>query len=379
MRILIVCSHLGVGGTETQIIALSRELVRLGHNVTIYSLNRSNPRASELAGSGVVIIADQKRVKLDLGVIYRLRRCIKSLKADIIHGFLYDGDLYARVAGAGSGAPVLNSERSDSYSLNLPQKLGMCLTRRLADGVIANSYAGAEFAKKLFGLPDDHVHVVSNGIALEAVDARIEACRVDYKVEFFGNANVRVACVVGTICPSKDYLLALDVACCLTETAPEWRVLIVGGTRAGMESYADKVQEHYRSEGLSERVRFAGLRQDVIEIMSQCDVLYSTSVQEGFPNVVLEAMAARTPVVSTEYSDIRRILPCEWQVAKSRRPEAIVSAILRAYETRKTLAEDQRRWVENNATVMAAAKALLAVYARYAGQASPSNELANVR
>lgn len=65
MRIVLVISNLIHGGAETQVIAMSRELARRGHAVAIYTLNCDNPRAIELDGSGVELVVDQKRLKLD--------------------------------------------------------------------------------------------------------------------------------------------------------------------------------------------------------------------------------------------------------------------------------------------------------------------------
>jgi glycosyltransferase involved in cell wall biosynthesis len=62
-------------------------------------------------------------------------------------------------------------------------------------------------------------------------------------------------------------------------------------------------------------VRFAGARADAPAILAQCDVQLMTSCREGFPNVVLEGMVLGVPVVSTDYSDIRHILPRARQVS----------------------------------------------------------------
>ncbi len=83
--------------------------------------------------------------------------------------------------------------------------------------------------------------------------------------------------------------------------------------------------------GLENVVAFAGLRRDVLDIVTRAaNVLFSTSLHEGFPNVVIEAMSVGTPVVSTDYSDIRLILPNDWQVVE--RPESVdlADAIVRA-------------------------------------------------
>jgi hypothetical protein len=101
MRILIVISGLGYGGAERQVVLLARELVRRGHAVLIYTLNDHVPRRAELEGTRVELVVDQKRRRLDPQVLRRLRRAIVDWRADVVHGFLFDGNVYARLAGWG--------------------------------------------------------------------------------------------------------------------------------------------------------------------------------------------------------------------------------------------------------------------------------------
>lgn len=375
MRIVIVTSSLIYGGAETQIITLSRELMRRGNAVAIYTLNRHNPRATELDRSGVEIVADQKRRPFDPGVLWRLRRFLRKFRTDVVHGFLFDGDFYSRLAAVGTGIPALNSERSDNYKLNVNQRLGHVLTRHLASGVVANSHSGARFAQTLFGLPASRVHVAWNGIDLRAIDARVGCVRDDIKQTFFGRPDVRLACLVGSIKPAKDYSLALRTADMITRAHPQWRVLFVGEQLNGGEGYKAEIMREWDRLKLQGRGAFSGLRHDAIEIVSQCDVLFSTSVNEGFPNVVLEAMAAQTPVVSTEYSDIRRILPYSWQVIGNRQPESVTEAILRASAEAADVRFAQRQWVEQNATIEISARRMEAIYRDYSRNANGSSSI----
>jgi glycosyltransferase involved in cell wall biosynthesis len=333
------------------------------------------PRASELAGSGVEVIADQKRSKLDPGVLRRLRRKILEWGADIVHGFLYDADIYVRIAAIGTRAAVLNSERSDNYEISRVQMLAHRLTRGLVDGVVANSRSGAEFAQRYFGYPGNRMHVVWNGMRVAEFEARGRSDR-DYRREFFAPGDIRIACMIGHIKPAKDYPLALQVAAALVRMAPEWRVLFLGealtqqtGYVAGRDSdteyYKRAVMQQYEALAIADKVKFAGARADAPAILAQCDVQLMTSCREGFPNVVLEGMVLGVPVVSTDYSDIRLILPRASQVVASRAPEALAAAILAAHADRAGIVAEQKRWVHEHAGIETAARALEGVYERY--------------
>ncbi|HEY2628607.1 MAG TPA: glycosyltransferase, partial [Usitatibacter sp.] len=156
----------------------------------------------------------------------------------------------------------------------------------------------------------------------------------------------------------------------------EWRVLFLGdslapvaGYKAGAHSdtseYKAAVMRHYERAGISDRVKFAGARNDLPAIVRQSDVLFVTSCREGFPNSVLEAMVLGVPVVSTDYSDIGHILPRAGQVVAARAAEEIAAAIVAAHRDRSEIAAEQARWVRANATIEKATENLERVYRQY--------------
>jgi glycosyltransferase involved in cell wall biosynthesis len=363
-----------VGGAELQLVILSRDLQRRGHKVLIYTLTDLVPRLPELKDSGVEVIIDHKRLRLDPLVIARLRRAARSWGAEVAHGWLYDGNIYTRVALRGLGIPVINSERSDNYRLSYVQRLGYALTRGWETALVANSHAGLAFASRLHRLPADRGHVVWNGIDLAA--ARLAAVAAPaLRGTLWPGREVFIACLVGTITPPKDHLLALDTAAVLHQRDPRWRFLFVGDPWRETGAYQRAVQARLRESQLENICRFTNERTDAIAHIAASDVLFSTSVLEGFPNVVLEAMACGTPVVSTEYSDIRRILPLSWQVVPQRRPELLAAAIQRAACERSSLVTAQRAWVEQHATVERSVTAMEAVYTLYATRNSTRSML----
>jgi glycosyltransferase involved in cell wall biosynthesis len=148
--------------------------------------------------------------------------------------------------------------------------------------------------------------------------------------------------------------------------ARAWRLICVGDELSrGYGGYKTEVLSERDRLQLGPFVEFVGHRRDVPEIIASSDLLLVTSVSEGFPNVVLEAMACGSAVVSTDYSDVRRILPFPEQVVGSRAEREIADAVVRCHRRRAELAKAQRRWVDRHATASASAAALLAVYAGY--------------
>jgi glycosyltransferase involved in cell wall biosynthesis len=80
---------------------------------------------------------------------------------------------------------------------------------------------------------------------------------------------------------------------------------------------------------------------------------------------VLEAMALGVPVASTDYSDIRRILPREEQVVSERSAEAMARAILRVHSMGAPISAEQKRWVREHASIEETTRELERVYLHY--------------
>jgi glycosyltransferase involved in cell wall biosynthesis len=373
LRILFVNSGLVYGGAETQLIAILRRLKQIGHEPVLYLLTRAAPRRAELDEIGVPIVLDQKRSRFDLSVIRRLRHTVRDWQPHAVHSFLFDANVYSRIACAGLPVSVLNSERNHDYSLNLAQRAIHYPTRHLADAVIANSHAGERFARRMFGFRPTDTYTVWNGIDLKKVDARVSASRANYREVFFGRTDVRLAVVVGAIKAQKDPLLALQVAEHLIDSDPGWRVAFVGAsldgsmrayrTSAGVESASlrEQVVRRWQASRHRERIEFVGQRDDVIEIIADADALFSTSHHEGFPNVVLEAMAVRTPVVSTLVSDIEDILPSDL-IVRTRDARAISASIIATQSRRGEIGAALRKWVETHATIKKSVDRLIEIY-----------------
>ena len=96
----------------------------------------------------------------------------------------------------------------------------------------------------------------------------------------------------------------------MIESAPGWlgRLPQCDLLLVGEGPLRAKIERACRRLGISERVRFAGRRADLPEILAASDLLVLPSAWEGMPNVVLEAMAAGLPVVATDVEGVRELL-----------------------------------------------------------------------
>jgi glycosyltransferase involved in cell wall biosynthesis len=363
MRVLFVISGLSRGGAEEQVVLLSRELVRLGHEACIYVLTRNAERAEEVARTGVEVVLDDKRHFFAPRVLRRLRRHIAAWRPDIIHSFHCDADVYSRLAAAGSALPVVNSERTDRQRVGTLQRLGYWATASLCDGVVANTHAGAAFARRLHRLDAERVDVLWNAIDVRWIEERL--ARSDRPAQaIFPGAGLKRIFMVGSIHPQNDYIVALRALRRLVDADAAWRLVCAGEEPVSARGYKAQVLAERERLQLGPYAEFIGHRRDVVELVGSSDLVLITATHGGFPLVALEAMACGVPVVGTDYGDLRRLLP-EAQVVSSRDARSVTEAVLRCFERRDAIRTAQRAWVERHGTVQAAAAALLAVYEKH--------------
>jgi glycosyltransferase involved in cell wall biosynthesis len=159
--------------------------------------------------------------------------------------------------------------------------------------VIGNSRAVVDFYRDTVGIPSDRLELIRSGIADEE-PPRVDPDAVRAELGLPGDAPLLL--FAGRLYPQKrvlDLLKALDI---LQHVRPNLRTLIAGDgpLRAELEQFADAVELLK-----TRRVLFLGHRDDVPRLLAASDALVLPSEFEGLPNVVLEAMRFRKPVVAT--------------------------------------------------------------------------------
>lgn len=122
-------------------------------------------------------------------------------------------------------------------------------------------------------------------------------------------AGKQVIGMIGRIAPIKGIDTLLDVMSTLREEMPSLHALVIGGAEPAREAYAQALREKANSLGLTERVHFIGQRNDVAEVLSQCDLLLSLrTTPEAFGRSTLEPLRLGKPVIGWDEGGVGEIL-----------------------------------------------------------------------
>ncbi|HKV49607.1 MAG TPA: glycosyltransferase [Gemmatimonadaceae bacterium] len=295
-RIAFVAGTLGQGGAEKQLVYMARALRSAGVDVCVYCLTRGEYYEEALADAGIMPVWIGRSAAPPLRVL-ALRRELKQFRPHIVQSAHFYTNLYVRLAAPAAGAIDIGAARNDViHEVLYNGRWGQWLVRA-PSALIVNSYA-AQRNTSAYGARAGSVHVLPNVIDLAAFDAAAAAAAPRRSGE-----DVIVA-GVGTFIRPKRFDRFLHVLARARERGALVRGLLVGDgrDRAALEAQA-------RELGLTpDGVEFAGRRNDIPAVLRGADLLMLTSEHEGFPNVILEAMAASRAVISTAAGDADAII-----------------------------------------------------------------------
>ena len=345
-RILFVIATLDRAGAEGQLVSLCLGLPERGFEPAVCCLTRGGELARELEAADIPVWVLGKSGKLDFSAIGRLRRRIREFQPEIVHTWLFTSNAFGRVAAWLSGVPILvASERAaDIWKTWVHRSIDRLLGRVTAR-VIVNADAVRRFCTEKIRLPPDRVVVIRNGIDLAAFDRA--ASREPSPPLPSAKEGLRIG-TVGRLARQKGIPYLLEAFRRLLASAPGSRLCIVGDgeDRGELESLVERL-------GIRASVDFLGHRADVPAILPRLDVLVLSSLWEGLPNAVIEAMAASRPVVATAVDGTLELVEdgvTGWLVPP-RSPEALagkIEELLNDPDMRERMGREGRQRIERD-------------------------------
>ena len=296
LRVAFVAGTLECGGAEKQLCYMVRALRDRGVAVRVYSFAAGSHFARELAalGTSPVFVGRHGSPVLRIPA---LAAAARRFAPHVVQSSHFYTNLYAAACGRLLGAPSLGAVRNDLLHEFAANGRWSRWLLRAPSAVICNSWRAGGYATQL-GMDVRRVHVIPNVIDLAAFERAAGPV-----VRRPPGGAVTVVSVARCVAAKRlDRFLRVLHGARANGAAVRGVLVGEGPERPALEALAGRL-------GLGpDAVRFLGERHDVPRLLREMDVLLLTSDHEGFPNVVLEAMAAGIPVITTPAGDAARLV-----------------------------------------------------------------------
>ena len=320
MRIVQLVEDLELGGLERLAVDLALAQHSSGHLVLVYCLFGAGPLAASLVAAGIPVVPFGKSPGFSIATVLAMAKRLRADRVDVIHGHNPGVHHYAALASRLAGVPVcVNTRHSVTTSKGLPyqERYFRWVKPFTSRVVFVCDFVRRGLEPKL-GYPAEKCSVILNGIPLAPFLAHPALPGARRPRIRFGT--------IGRLVPAKGHAILLEAFARVRQAAPEAELSIYG--------YGD-LEENLNAQiaklGLEGRARLEGRTANSAETLQDLDVFVFSSVNEGLPLVILEAMAAGLPIVTTDVGGIPEVLPKEsaW-LCPPGEPDALAGAMLQA-------------------------------------------------
>lgn len=274
--------------------------------VTALALNEGHLTA-RLRAAGIETIVVPETGRSFLSLCYAVLRVCRNRRFDAVHAHRYKENLLAWSLATVAGIPIRVSTihgmpelhgSGRRFAARLKARLNLALLKRGFSTVVAVSQEIERTLLRQYGFAADRVAVIHNGIPVPAIDLPGDSTRVVPNDE-----NGLMIGTIGRCVPVKGFELFIDIAerVCRRMEGVMFALVGEGPEKATLE-------ERVRAKGLEGRVRFLPHAADPSAYYRAFDVYVNTSLHEGIPLTILEAMAWGKPVVAASVGGIPEVV-----------------------------------------------------------------------
>ncbi len=303
INVLEFIGSLKIGGAEKHAVGLTKRLNKDRYNVTFCCMMGGGLLEEELKGEKVEIVHLNFRTRYFFIAFFKLLRLMRRKRIDILHAHLFHCGFWGRIAALLTGVPVIiYTEQGKS----LWKRRRHILFERMANHFTDMRIAVSEDIRKLCiereKTPPDKFVYIPNAIDAEDYVVSKERSSETRKEIGLGDGGP----VIGTVARlnfAKALEYMLQAFSIVRESFPNARCLLVGDgeLRGDLENWAKKL-------GIEDSTLFLGARTDVPELLSVMDVFVLSSITEGTPISLLEAVVAGVPAVGTDVGGIPEVI-----------------------------------------------------------------------
>jgi len=353
IKILQVINHGTLGGTERHVLQLVQHLDKSLFNITVASLEKG-PLIAQFKKLGVSTVVLSRKHRADISFIPKLYLFLKRNQFDIIHAH---GSQLPGWIGRLASVPIsietrhgLRINQSAFQKMPALTRLKQQLKIRLSGPLLTVSENDRKILIEQFNAKPQQIYNIYNGVDIDAIEAPKKHRPAIRKALGFSDTDF----IIGTLArlmPQKGLKHLIDALAILKDIGVTPHCLLVGD---GPERPA--LVNQMQDLGLDASIHFLGFKNDAWKYLHTMDCFILPSIWEGLPYALLEAMAAKKPVIATAIFGMEEILTHEQNglLVQSENPIQLAEAIQRLYTNRdlaKKLATNGRQLVEQTFSV----------------------------
>lgn len=360
LMVHVITNFAGVGGAEMMLARLIQYTEDQYQHVII-SLMKTSTVYQSILDCCQSHYALQWNGLNTLGTIQKLRGLLKQLQPKTVQCWMYHGNALTSLSVIGLAKKPnvvwgihhsLASPKDESISTKIALGLSKILSKQ-PSAIIYCAHSSKQQHTD-FGFQNVHQHVIANGVFLD---------------KFQPNEQLHQPTVIGfagTYRHAKGYPYLFETMGLLKD---ENIIFKIAGSGANVNNPEVKsLFEQYQLD--AEKVLLLDQISDMPAFYQSIDAFLMTSITEGFPNVLVEAMASGLPCISTDVGDAKYIVQDLGRIVPPRNAHALADAILAYAE--KTEAEKQalkqatRERVEQNFSIATVSRQYMQVWSQQA-------------
>jgi len=315
MKVLHLISSSGFFGADNMLIELAKELRHSAFSPIIGVFNNLHSPHLEVAHEAkqhdLPVEVFPCNGRLDLNAIFQIKRFLGKQNIDIIHSHGYKANLYALAACVGTNfgrVSTCHNWLGDDPKMKLYAGLDKFFLNRFDRVVAVSDSVKQEILNHKISA--NKVLSVYNGIDIQKFNNQENSDRI--RREFGIHKGCKVIGTVGRLSEEKGHINLVNAAKNILQKCPKLVFLMVGDgpMRQHLEAQARQLAERIQAKSGNGKPPFifAGVRRNMPDIYGSMDIFVLASLTEGLPMALLEAMAAKRPVVATEVGAVPRVI-----------------------------------------------------------------------
>lgn len=344
INLIFISLSLDIGGIETLILEICKRINTRKYAPKVCVFEKNGALQAEFEEADIPLYILENNQGLDISLPFRLALLLKKLNADIVHTHNHSVWLYGGIAAKIANVPLVHTEHtSPHYNVKRWYKIERYLSL-VTNKITAVSQSISSFMIEKEHITADKIEVIHNGIDCESYQVKID--KAEKRKELGIREKDLVIGNVARFFPNKDQECLLKAFRIVSDRVPESKLLIAGD--GPLKNSLFQLREELK---LKDNVQFLGNRRDIPELLKVFDVFALSSIKEGLPITILEAMASGLPVVATDVDGNPEVVINNntGYIVPPKNPKLLAEKIIKLLlngETRRKMGQNSRERVE---------------------------------